>query len=271
MESFCQVLLRVRLENGYKTAKSFFNYLKTRGLDCNYQYFIKIEKGLVFPSSVLINQMAKALERTSAELIVSAFCSHQFESFQYLFSLPVSGPQGSSKTNSAKEKINITVEQGQKELNYLQVNTLKKRKENYFLFLLITLSRKDISVNELKKYPKLIKSIKDLTNANIINFSNNSLHATSSEFKFPKDNDMAIVEAYRMFDLWDIEFGEQFEFKNYLNKMMIRRISPRYFGVIQKQIDAFTDFVRCSDESDQRFNNEVLHLHIKISKGELPG
>lgn len=271
MDTFCQVLVRIRQENDYKTTKSFFNYLKDRGLDCNYQYFVKIEKGLVFPSSVLINQIAKCLDRAHAELIVSAFCCHQFESFQYLFSSPASMTQKLSKALLHPEKIKAKIEQGQKELNSLQVMTLKKKKENYFLFLLITLSRKTISKKELQKYPKLLKSIKDLVNAEIIIQSNDVIQATSSEFKFPDANELAITEAYKMFDIWDIEFSDQFEFKNYLNKMMIRRISPRYFGVIQKQIEAFTDFVRCSDESDQRFNNEVLHLHIKISKGELPG
>ncbi len=267
MKSFCQVLVSVRLENSFKTTKSFFNYLKDRGLDCNYQYFVKIEKGLVFPSSALINQMAKAMDRAFGEEIVNAYCSHQFESFQYLFS----PPPVSSKKNPIKGAVEVMVEQGQRELSLSQVSALKKSKENYFLFLIITLSRKSISLKELKKYPKLLKSIKDLSTAGFISLEEDSIRATSSEFRFPKGVDKFLLDAYILFDLWDIEFSEQFEFKNYLNKMMIRRISPRYFGVIQKQIEAFTDFVRCSDESDQRFNNEVLHLHIKISKGELPG
>ena len=53
--------------------------------------------------------------------------------------------------------------------------------------------------------------------------------------------------------------------------MMIRRISPRYLSTIQKQIDNITDFIRLSDESDQKHNNDVLHLQIKLSHGELPG
>lgn len=267
MDRFGQVLIQVRLEIGYKTSKSFFNYLKDRGLECNYQYFVKIEKALAFPSTVLVNQMAKSLDRTLGERLIKAYCAQQFESFDYLFE--TQRPQVDLSA-VAKER-EVVIEQGQKELTLSQIDALKKRKENYFLFLILTLSRYPITQDELKKYPALLKSVKDLVGSSIAFEENNTLMARSSEFRFPKALDENTLKAYALFDEWDLLFSHQFEFENFLNKMMIRRISPRYFGVIQKQIESFVDFVRCSDESDQKHNTDVLHLSIKISKGHLPG
>ena len=42
-------------------------------------------------------------------------------------------------------------------------------------------------------------------------------------------------------------------------------------SLIQRQIDTIVDFVRLSDESDQKFNNDVLHLQIRLNRGEIPG
>lgn len=271
MESFCQELVRIRLQNGFKTSKSFFNYLFERGLECNYQYYVKIEKGIAFPSSVLINQLAKALKRADGEEIIRSYCREQFESFSYLFQTTDANISHSEEENIGSSKKILKVEQGQKELTIKQVATLKKKKEHYFLFLIVTLSRGPVSIEELTKFPQVKSSIKDLSSVGIIGVDKKLIKGTSSEFKFPKTSTPELSAAYKQFDSWDIEFANQFGFKNYLNKMMIRRISPRYFNVMLKQIEAFTDFVRCSDESDQKYNKDVLHLHIRINKGELPG
>ena len=264
MNRFSQVLVNIRSETGYKTSKSHYNYLKAKGLECNYQYYVKIESGLVFPSSVIVNQIARALNKEKSELLIKAFCADQFESFNYLFqdNLPIS-----AETAPAQ----ISVAQGQKELTYIQIDSLHKKKNNYFLFLILTLSRSPLPIKELSKYPFLKKSIPELVNSSIAHLNGDVLSASSSEFIFPKAHDEKLENIYATFDSWDRDFSGQFEFKKFLNKMMIRRISPRYFGVIQKQLEAFTDFVRCSDESDQRFNSEVIHLHISMSKGVLPG
>lgn len=53
--------------------------------------------------------------------------------------------------------------------------------------------------------------------------------------------------------------------------MMTRRISPRYLSVINKHLEALTELIRLSDESDKSHNTEVLHIQIKLQTGELPG
>lgn len=267
MKRFSQILVSIRLESGYKTSKSYYNYLKSRGLDCNYQYYVKIESAQVIASSIIINQIAKAVDKEQGELLIKAFCSDQFESFNYLF-------QDTKLEKQKVETVNFSssVAQGQKELTLAQIDCLHKKKGHYFLFLILTLARKPLSITELKKYPLLEKSISALVTASIAHLNEGILNTSSSEFVFPKtSHDKKLEGIYSTFDNWDQEFSAQFEFKKFLNKMMIRRISPRYFTVMQKQIEAFTDFVRCSDESDQRYNSEVIHLHISMSKGSLPG
>lgn len=267
MESFGQVLIRVRLEKGYKTSKSFFNHLKSRGLECNYQYFVKIEKNISFPSALIVNQIAKALPAQSGQEVVLAFCSNQFHSFDYLFK---NGANSQTQISEKKEIPSLKI-QGQKELSIKQVNTLYKRKENYFLFLLLTLSRAPIELSEVKKFKGLGRSIKDLVESEMALVEEDKITSTSTEFRFPKDSDRELSSIYNAFDDWDVEFSYQFNFDKMMNKMMIRRISPRYMSVIEKQIEALTDLVRLSDESDQKYNNDVLHLQIRMSKGEIPG
>ncbi len=271
MNHFSQELVKIKLEAHFKTSKSFFNYLKSGGLDCNYQYYIKIESGVSFPSSQIINQIAKVLEREYAERIIRAYCMDQFMAFDYLFQNKVIDGFSNAPSITHSQHNNNKINQGQRELTLNQVETLKSKKENYFLFLILTLSRYPLDLTELSSYSKLKKSIPHLVNSSIASLEENILKASSSEFVFPKESENQLETTYALFDQWDFEFSGQFEFKKYLNKMMIRRISPRYFGVIQKQIDTLTDFVRCSDESDRRHNNEVLHLHISLSKGQLPG
>lgn len=270
MNKISRELVKIRTESKFRTSKSYFNYLKSCGLECNYQYYVKIESGVSFPSSQLINQISKILERHYAERLIKAYCSDQFVAFEYLFEETVN-EKISSYVDQSSNLDDQKVNQGQKELTLKQVSILSEKKENYFLFLILTLSRYPITLKELNAYPKLKKSIETLMASSIALANEDRLRATSSEFIFPKATNEELEEIYRLFDQWDIEFSTQFEFKKFVNKMMIRRISPRYFGVIQKQIEALTDFVRCSDESDQKYNNEVLHMHISLSKGKLPG
>lgn len=271
MNKISQELVKIRTESKFRTSKSYFNYLKSCGLECNYQYYVKIESGISFPSSQLINQISKIVERHYAERLIKAYCSDQFVAFEYLFEETVNEKISSSHISLSSNLDDQKVNQGQKELTIKQVSILSEKKEHYFLFLILTLSRYPITLKELKTYPKLKRSVETLIESSIALAIEDTLRATSSEYIFPKATNEGLEGIYRLFDQWDIEFSTQFEFKKYINKMMIRRISPRYFGVIQKQIESLTDFVRCSDESDQKYNNEVLHMHISLSKGKLPG
>lgn len=266
MDNFCQRLTNCKHDLGHKTSKSFYNYLKDHGLECNYQYFIKIESGKVIPTSTIVNQIAKALPNEFAEDLIKSFCTHLFNDYSYLFEETVTG-QNKTEPNLIRQ-----VSQGQKELSLLQVHSLAKSKNHYYLFLILTLSRRPIEIQELKKFSNLNKILKDLEQAEIIIKNKESIEARSQEFIFPKVNsDGSLLGIFNELDQWDNSLHHEFEFEKLVNKSMIRRISPRYANVMLKQIDAFAEFVRCSDEFNQKYNSDVISLQINLSIGKLPG
>jgi len=247
---------------GFHTSKAFFAYLQKNGLECNYQYFSKVNKGSVLPSSAIINQIAKAIPKEMGERLVSSFCAIQFEAFSYLF-------QGES--GLPQEVTNVRIDQGQSLLSALQIATLAESQDHYFLFLILTISRRPISILELDVLKDKDASIEKLIKVGICHREDDNIQANASEFRFPSADTETIKNAYLAFDSWDKEFSDHFNFETITNKMMIRRISPRYFGIIQKNAELLFDFVRCSDETDTRYNHDVIHLNFILKKGALPG
>lgn len=257
-----QLLLTYQKRLGHHTLKAFFLDLQSKGLECNYQYFSKLTKGSALPSSSIINQIAKALPQEMGEKIIYCFCAQQFESFAYLFQ--------AQELKQVESKKGI-IDQGQRILTTKQIAVLAENKEHYFLFLILTLSRRSVKSEELQSLKKKEKVIEALISAEICHRVDDLIEANSSEFRFPADDTLVIKEAYQRFDQWDREFSEHFSFETLINKMMIRRISPRYLGIIQKNAELLFDFVRASDEADKRYNQEVIHLNFILKKGELPG
>ncbi len=263
MNSIGSKLSQIRKELGFSTSKEFFNYLKSKGLDCNYQHYVKIEKNSVIPSSILVHQIAMALEKNKSKELILSYCAQLFPKHDYLFDYAKNDYSG------VAEKKVIVQTSVATELSERQIKSLSKRKENYYLFLILTLSRIPIQMNKLENIKFLNLSIKDLLHSCIAVQEGELIRPLSTEYRFPKNE--SFKKDYEKFDLWDVEFTGDFKFELLLNKMMIRRISPRYLNVINQQIEALTGLVRLSDESDKMYNTEVLHLHIKIQKGDLPG
>jgi hypothetical protein len=228
---------------------------------------MKIEKDQSFPSSDIVNQIAKCLSSEISQSVILTFCQNQFRSFDYLFS-PTPPKVNSSE---AKKTIKQSINQGQTELSQKQISCLNNRQENYFLFLLLTLSRNSVSIDEINSYFGLNESISELVESKIAVVAGDLVTPTSTEFRFPISEIDEINKAYINFDKWDLEFSTQFDFETLVNKVMIRRISLRYLSVIKNHIDSVADLVRLSDESDKKFNNDVLHLQIKLSHGKIPG
>ena len=266
MNDFCQELVRIRLELNHSTIKSFYNYLNSRGLDCNYQYFVKILNGQTLPTHIIVNQIIKSLNKQQGEALINVYCSVLFQSHKYLFKKKI------NTSLSLLEPNQLEINQGQKLLSILQVSTLAKSKENYFLFLVLTLSRKGLKLDELNKLNKKFqKAMKELQKVKIAFVESECLFSMSNEFRFPKENSAEIEACYRMFDQWDATFGEEFNFKNIINKMMTRIISPRYLNLITKQIDLLSDQIRISDEIEGHYNTEVVQLQIKLNSGKVIG
>lgn len=268
MKVFGETLIKLRSELGHKSAKSAHDYFHGRGLDCNYQYYVKIEKSLVLPSNQLVNQLAKLLKnKKQAETLIQAFCSDQFKSFAYLFKPSDATTQIKYPTASSEPQF----PQGQKTLSTKQIHTLAKRKETYYLFLLITLSRRPLRLPEIENLKGLKSAVSQLQEDGILILAKDEITATSTEFVFPKADSDDLKLCFEKFDSWDKEFEKEFTLENIINKMMIRRISVRYLNLILQQIDVLASTLRVSDESDSHHNNQVVQLQIRLSKGELPG
>ena len=136
---------------------------------------------------------------------------------------------------------------------------------------MMTLARRPLEQKDLENFKSFKKAIIALKAENILIQSGETIQAASTEFAFPKAETTALIKYYETFDLWDKEFEKKFSLETLVNKMMIRRISPRYLGLIQKQIEVLVDILRISDESDIRHNNQVIQLQINLCKGEIPG
>lgn len=259
----------IRSRLGYTSAKTFFKHLQSRGVECNYPYYMKIEGGDAFPSSALINQIAKALPGNDSVALVKAFCADQFADFKYLFEI-----DPPMRTDESLEAFKEVAPQGRHELSMRQVSVIAKSMAHYHIFLLCTLARRSLKSAELQEYfakKVLTNCLQDFLDEGIIVEIAEGYQAFSTDVMFPKDKTPALLEYYKSFDEWDVRFGEQFELTEVIGKMQIRRISFRYLGLIQKQLELLFETIRSSDETDLRHNSQVIQLQVNLKKGSIPG
>lgn len=267
MNGFSSQLINTRARLGHKTAKAFFLLMKKRGISFNYPYYMRLEQGERLPSEKVVNEIALALGREVGEALVLAYCQTIFPKFQNLFdSQDVQSIPATMK--------NTYVPGGQKELSPKQVATLRSQESNYHLFLLVTLSRKQIPLTELENFfsdRQLNSAVKALCESEIIQLGPHGVEALAVEARFPEAQDQFLKDAYAQFDKWDEKFGEAFGLERFINKMMIRRISGRYLGIIRKHLEVLFEMIKSSDETDLRHNDRVLKLRVTIEEGKLPG
>lgn len=274
MGPLTKALKDIRLGLGFDSAKKFFVYLKQRGLACNYAYYMKIEKGDAFPSSQLLNQIAKSLPQEESHFLIKVYCAEQFQDFDFLFNV-----QDSINNRASNLKLNADIpkvselSQGRPELSPRQVNLLARGPQFYYIFVLCTLARNALSPEDLNPYfsKKVIQETVDvLLSENILVRTEKGLTSFAPDVRFPPDSE-SLAGCYQKFDQWDVLFAEQFEMSEVISKMLIRRISFRYLGLIQKNLEVLFDLIRASDEMDSRHNSHVIQLQVQLKKGVLPG
>ncbi len=267
MGQFHEELKSARLALGHKTARAFFTWLKASGVSCNYSYYMQLEQGGL-PSEKVANEMAAALKGERGERLILAYCRGLFPRHGYLF--PEIG-EAAAKATAAKVPY---APSGQKELTPRQVAVIATDKTTYHVFLLATLARKPVPLNEMQKLIKgktLQTALDLLARAGLVQVADEAFAALAVEAKFPAADSKELKEAYAKFDLWDESFGEEFSLESILNKMMIRRVSGRYLVIIRNQLESLFELVRSSDETDLRFNDKVLQLKVVFRQGNLPG
>ncbi len=268
------LLKALRKRYGYQSAKESFRFLVSRGLSCNYPYFMKLEKGTAIPSPQIINQIALGVRSEDAEQVVLVYCQELFPKFKHLFQ-PRQGlnplPEANSDSQDTEHRGGLL----QPELTLRQVHFLAEEQQRYHLFVLLTLARNGIEVKDLRVHfgdKKVDGLIQMMVNQKIAFLQTDRLFATQTDVRFPDvQQSKELAAHYRQFDLWDQSLGEQFCFEEVVKKMFLRRISVRYLGLIQKNLDLLFETVKSSDETDKRYNEGVIQLQVQLKRGRLPG
>ncbi|MFN7728510.1 MAG: hypothetical protein ACK5P7_05090 [Bdellovibrio sp.] len=231
---------------------------------------MKIENGDFVPSPQLISQIAKALPKEWQDELVKSYSRSQFPDFAYLF--PSERPTRPESTPLQKTAV---LDGSTRELTKRQVAILVKSISHYHLFLVLTMARRPLQRKELEKKFKRIpfeKTLADLDDGKFLLMTGETVQLQTTEWRFPSSaDDNTLIKSYEQFDEWDLQFGEQFGFETLLQKMLIRRISPRYLGLIQKQLEICLDLVRTSDELETKHNESLVQIRVQLKSGVLPG
>lgn len=271
MIQFSAALKELRQRLGYPQAKGFYQKLAADGLSCNYQHYMKIEKGNVTPTPDLVSEIAAGVSPEHSERLIQIYCANLFPKFRHIFQVD-EAYKPSPKSNDPKKR-------HQKTLNHRQVHALSQSRAHYYLFLVLTLARTSLSqtqlrerlTNEFKSMELMTDALEELKSANLIHYPQpQSVQASITDIRFPARTE-TLAKSYEAMDDWDKTFGEAMEFSNVLQKAITRRISVRYLDILERQMNLFVDLIKSSDELDSRFNNEVVQLKLSFKKGRLPG
>ncbi|NUM87814.1 MAG: hypothetical protein HUU37_01285 [Bdellovibrionales bacterium] len=268
--SWRALLAETRKRMGYHTSRAFFDHLKKQGVSFNYSYYMRIEREGALPSAKVMREIASALPEKAGEALVLGYCREQFPEHGFLFperafSVEAEPPPAGAPADGQTK---------QKELSLRQVATIVKSENHYYTFLLLSLARTPIRLAEIQEHfpARLVPPVlEDLLRERIILERGGSYSAVSVETRFPEAYNEELKRAYARMDEWDVDFGKRFQLEPFVNKMMIRRVSPRYLGIIRHQLEGLFDLVRSSDENDARFNESVIQLRVNLRKGRLPG
>ena len=278
-ESLGECLQQVRKKLGFLSARSFYIDLSKRlDLGFNYSYYMKIESDQLIPSEKVISQLASLLPGPDGDLVVSSYCSS-------LFPQQMKRLLGSVKTEdkelvAPKKKVSKKssekaghVRSYQMELTEKQVAVIATTKSHYFLFLILTLSRRGLSKKELSHYnfDKIDKALMALIESKLIYLEEDCYYPSFPEFIFPKADTSTLTNLYNKINSYDLERNEQFGLTKMKRASFFKRISPRQAEIILMHLDLLFQTIRTSDEQDVAYNTEVLSFDISYYRGKMTG
>jgi hypothetical protein len=272
-------LIDIRLKMGFESAKAFYRHLSSRRkLEFNYAHYMKIEGAKALPSPAMITAIGATLKPLEADRLTLAYCATLFPNQQKIFKSPSISTAGPAP-GAAKNDADVSSLVKQQYLTEAQIASLTRSELHYSLFLVLTLARarkevfeKDL-LSELEPTSgELETALTDLENSKLIRREDGGrVRSTATEMRFPKAETSSIQKLYDRMDAWDREFGKNYGFESLLQKMIIRRVSSRYFGVILGHTQVLLDLIRASEELDTDYNDDVLMLNFNLSRGRLPG
>ncbi len=275
MNDFSELLKRIGQELGCKNTQELYNYIINKGeLGCNYSYFSRIEAGRTVPSIKIINNLAKILGDEYSDRIILSFCATIFTGHDYLFTT-YKEKEEEQKRESTKAP-SIDKKSKKNEMSVHQVSTVSRTIHHYLTSLVLNLSRKSLSLQEIKQVKKLDKDnlqdiLDDLIEVGLIFEEDGKYNSVHVELQWPSPYNEELEKIYKQLDLWDLKVTENLNLKAVTKTSMFRRVSPRYVGIIQTQLELTMSLLRCSEEFDKKHNNDAVMLQIDFSKGKLPG
>ena len=273
MAGFAKELKEAKAGGGHRSARAFFLWLKERGVSFNYSYYMQLEQGGL-PSEKVVAEIGAALRGAWPDRLALAYCRELFPKQAYLFPAPETAKSGAGPGLSPAPEEARYAPAGQKELSLRQVAVLSAQEHHYRLFLFVTLARRPVPSAELTSFiaeKPLRAAVKALREAGLLREEAQGLVAVSVESRFPPAHGRELEEAYRKFDQWDDASGASAGLEPVLNKLLLRRVSGRYLGIISRHLETVFDIVKSSDETDPRFNEQVLQLKVTLRHGKLPG
>jgi hypothetical protein len=276
MESFSSTLKSTRIKLGFPSARAFYQMLVSRAsVEMNYPYYTRIEAGQVFPSLKVVNQIALCLPKAFSENLILAYCGEAFPKHRTLFRQSASAEVSPSPHRPARPSSAATSPSvAQIELSESQVSALTQSRDHYFLFLIVTLSRRALACDLIASsfnFHSFDEAVDDLTKARVIFKEANSLAPSYPEYRFPAAATTGLKQMYAKLNHWDQERGEFFGLETLSNKQMFRRVSPRYVQLIYQNLQFLYDLSRLADEADVTHNDSVVSLLVQLQTGKIPG
>lgn len=277
-ETLGECLQNVRKKLGFLSARSFYMDLSKRlELGFNYSYYMKIEADQLMPSEKVISQLASLLPGPDGDLVVATYCSTMFpQQMKRLLSatkdeekaVPV--PKKKVKKENASES---HIRSYQMELTEKQVAIVASSKSHYFLFLILTLSRRGIAKKELSayKFEKIEKALEDLLEGKLIYKEEDLYFPSFPEFIFPKAETTALKNLYNKINTYDLEKNQQFGLTKVKRSSFFKRISPRQAEIILMHLDLLFQTIRTADDMDVSYNTEVLSFDLTYYRGKVIG
>jgi hypothetical protein len=260
-------LVQIRKELGYKSARSFFgDYLQRRTrLDFNYSYYMKIEGAKTLPSPQVISDLCRSLKIEDSDTIHLAYCQAIFPERARLFRVQRKEPV---KNGNQASTLN------QKYLTLAQIACIGQSRTHYYVFLLLTLARTSVSRAALAQEvgeSEIDNILRGLEKSKLIRIDGDWAETISQEMRFPEPSSAQEKKLYEQIESWNLSFPQDMEFEGLLQKMLIRRVSPRYLSLILSHCNVLLDLIRTSDETNPEHNEDVLMLKLSIQQGKLPG
>lgn len=265
---FQTVLLEVRKKYYPDSAKKAWEIWKSRGLEVNYPYYMRLEQGKALPSAEVVSQIAQQLLQSDREKLVLSYCMTLFPAEKNLFAkshltVPLQKPNKEKDGSKA-----------QKELKMRQIQALAESKTHYQIFVVLLLARSGIDISELQKKfegKQFALAFRDLENSQLVYSKEKVAYATHTDVRFPDPLDPHLQKIYLQFDLWDREFSKDFKFESLFKKKVVRRVSLRYLKILTQQLELTSEIVKSSDEVDPLLNDEVVVLELSLQRGRVPG